>query len=463
MASLSSHVLPLLHRQALMQANVSLLRPHLLGCRHIHLGARTNTSTSVLPTPTAHHHHRRYSSSSSASSSSSSTSSSVFSSKSGRVAIAGILGVATAAGALELYKHFYGPTDGLTATARSLVLKSKLAQNAGDPQRALSLLQDAEKLTNAEAVGYPYITDTLANLHLLLHNLDDAERYFRITMRARIARGVPPTSDEMIEISIKLATIYEMQSKPELAEVGYHWAAATMGAQREHLAEEVLRQQRREAYQQAHQADAKLDDNRTAMTPSPSSSSSSSPPPPPPATKATKAVHTRWGIDGPDADMSLENFNYPLLAMALEHLGRFYAQNGVNEPALELLQESLRIVRRKMGPNHEQVGAILATITTVQHELRDDVAAKRTALAALEFARQPAGRRMLHVALFNLATVQLALEGLSPAIVAMLIEADNAAPNDYERTTLRGSIFPMLKQHPTLRGQLPWLQRPPTN
>jgi len=67
------------------------------------------------------------------------------------------------------------------------------------------------------------VQDLLANVHLQQNHIEQAEVLFRNVLTNIIVSGTSPTDITVIEVSLKLASIYAQQNKEELAISGYSW------------------------------------------------------------------------------------------------------------------------------------------------------------------------------------------------------------------------------------------------
>ncbi|XP_028395278.1 tetratricopeptide repeat protein 19, mitochondrial-like isoform X1 [Dendronephthya gigantea] len=70
---------------------------------------------------------------------------------------------------------------------------------------------------------FVFIIDQIANLLHNLGKLDEAEDYYKQTIQALISHGTEKDDHSVIEISLKLASIYAEQGRHELAENGFTW------------------------------------------------------------------------------------------------------------------------------------------------------------------------------------------------------------------------------------------------
>nr|XP_009858930.1 tetratricopeptide repeat protein 19, mitochondrial-like isoform X1 [Ciona intestinalis] len=106
--------------------------------------------------------------------------------------------------------------------------KKMLAQNY-HPKKAEMLYIQALHLAleRKDRKVIAYIQDLLANLALHTNEYDKAEPLFRNVLQNLIATGKEPNDPAILEISLKLASIYASQGKRELAITGYTWCADT--------------------------------------------------------------------------------------------------------------------------------------------------------------------------------------------------------------------------------------------
>ncbi|XP_013402317.1 tetratricopeptide repeat protein 19, mitochondrial [Lingula anatina] len=72
------------------------------------------------------------------------------------------------------------------------------------------------------------IFDKMANLGLLKGEFDHAEVLFKDTMKGMLQMGLDKTDNALVEISVKLASIYASKQKFDDAELGYQFCVDTM-------------------------------------------------------------------------------------------------------------------------------------------------------------------------------------------------------------------------------------------
>ncbi|KAM8814173.1 tetratricopeptide repeat protein 19, mitochondrial isoform 2-T2 [Rhynchonycteris naso] len=99
-----------------------------------------------------------------------------------------------------------------------------------EPEEAEVILHDALRLAyqsdNKKAITYTY--DLMANLAYIRGQLENAESLFKATMTNLLGEGMLQEDSAIIEISLKLASIYAAQNKPEFALAGYEFCVSTL-------------------------------------------------------------------------------------------------------------------------------------------------------------------------------------------------------------------------------------------
>ncbi|XP_029930009.1 tetratricopeptide repeat protein 19, mitochondrial isoform X2 [Myripristis murdjan] len=130
-----------------------------------------------------------------------------------------------------------------------LLKKAKLSVYRGQLQAASDFLHQAIVLAhqthNNQAIIYTY--SLMANLAYVQGQLDQAEKLFKAAMSFMLSGGTPQDDNAVIEISLKLATIYAAQNRTELAEHGYRFCTESLEAklekQKELPAEQLTEEQ----------------------------------------------------------------------------------------------------------------------------------------------------------------------------------------------------------------------------
>ncbi|XP_064351380.1 tetratricopeptide repeat protein 19, mitochondrial [Camelus dromedarius] len=126
-----------------------------------------------------------------------------------------------------------------------LLKRAKLSIMKDELEEAELLLHDALRLAfksdNKKAVTYTY--DLMANLAFIRGQLENAEKLFKATMSYLLGGGMQQEDNVIIEISLKLASIYAAQNRQDLALAGYEFCISTLeekiGREKE-SAEDVL-------------------------------------------------------------------------------------------------------------------------------------------------------------------------------------------------------------------------------
>ncbi|KAK5860515.1 hypothetical protein PBY51_021984 [Eleginops maclovinus] len=128
-----------------------------------------------------------------------------------------------------------------------LLKNAKLAVSRDQLQAASGFLHQAVVLAhqthNTQAIIYSY--SLMANLAYVQGHLDHAEKLFKAAMSFMLSGGMPQDDNAVIEMSLKLATIYAEQSKVELAEHGFRFCMESLQEklQRDEEAEPTEEQQ----------------------------------------------------------------------------------------------------------------------------------------------------------------------------------------------------------------------------
>ncbi|RVE61310.1 hypothetical protein OJAV_G00169360 [Oryzias javanicus] len=116
-----------------------------------------------------------------------------------------------------------------------LLKKAKLSMHRGQLQAASSFLHQAIALAhqthNTQAVIYTY--SQMANLAYVQGQLENAEKLFKAAMSFMLSGGTPEDDNAIIEMSLKLATIYAEMNKAELADHGFRFCTESLEAKLE--------------------------------------------------------------------------------------------------------------------------------------------------------------------------------------------------------------------------------------
>ncbi|KAL8199017.1 UNVERIFIED_CONTAM: hypothetical protein K2H54_031825 [Gekko kuhli] len=111
-----------------------------------------------------------------------------------------------------------------------LLKKAKLCIMKGELEEAERLLHEAARLShqsnNKDGIIYTY--DTMANLAFLRGQLDHAEKLFKAAMSFLLAGNMEQDDNAIIEMSLKLASIYAAQNQEKLALAGYQFCILTL-------------------------------------------------------------------------------------------------------------------------------------------------------------------------------------------------------------------------------------------
>ncbi|XP_019497034.1 PREDICTED: tetratricopeptide repeat protein 19, mitochondrial [Hipposideros armiger] len=135
--------------------------------------------------------------------------------------------------------------DETEAEIIQLLKRAKLSIMKDEPEEAELILHDALRLAyqsdNKKAITYTY--DLMANLALTRGQLENAEKLLKATMSYLLGGGMQQEDNAIIEISLKLASIYAAQNRQEFALAGYEFCISTLEEKIERekeLAEDIL-------------------------------------------------------------------------------------------------------------------------------------------------------------------------------------------------------------------------------
>ncbi|XP_051990187.1 tetratricopeptide repeat protein 19, mitochondrial-like [Xyrauchen texanus] len=111
-----------------------------------------------------------------------------------------------------------------------LLKKAKYSMMIGELDAANVFLHKAVRLAhqmhNNDAIIYTY--SLMANLAFVQGQLDNAEKLFKAAMSFMLSGGMPQDDNAVIEMSLKLASIYASQNKNELAEHGFQFCTESL-------------------------------------------------------------------------------------------------------------------------------------------------------------------------------------------------------------------------------------------
>ncbi|XP_055738540.1 tetratricopeptide repeat protein 19, mitochondrial-like isoform X3 [Salvelinus fontinalis] len=93
----------------------------------------------------------------------------------------------------------------------------------------------AHQTNNTQAIIYTY--SLMANLAYVQGQLDNAEKLFKVAMSFMLSGGTPQDDNGVIEMSLKLATIYAGQEKNDLAKMGFQFCTESLEAKLEKFKE----------------------------------------------------------------------------------------------------------------------------------------------------------------------------------------------------------------------------------
>ncbi|XP_001373364.2 tetratricopeptide repeat protein 19, mitochondrial [Monodelphis domestica] len=111
-----------------------------------------------------------------------------------------------------------------------LLKRAKLCIMKKEPDDAERLLHQAlhlaQKADIRKAIIYTY--DMMANLAFMRNQLEKAEKLFKATMSYLLVGGMKQEDNAIVEISLKLASIYASLKRQEFAFAGYEFCISTL-------------------------------------------------------------------------------------------------------------------------------------------------------------------------------------------------------------------------------------------
>ncbi|XP_036621647.1 tetratricopeptide repeat protein 19, mitochondrial [Trichosurus vulpecula] len=111
-----------------------------------------------------------------------------------------------------------------------MLKRAKLSIMKKEPEEAERILHEALHLAHKadirKAIIYTY--DMMANLAFMRNQLEKAEKLFKATMSYLLVGGMKQEDNAIIEISLKLASIYATLKRQEFAFAGYEFCISTL-------------------------------------------------------------------------------------------------------------------------------------------------------------------------------------------------------------------------------------------
>ncbi|XP_067328217.1 tetratricopeptide repeat protein 19, mitochondrial [Anolis sagrei] len=239
-----------------------------------------------------------------------------------------------------------------------LLKKAKLNIMKGEMEEAERILHEAARMAQKaeNTAGLIYTYDTMANLALSRGQMEQAEKLFKATMSHLLAGNMKEDDNAVLEISLKLASIYAAQNQDKLALAGYEFCILT-------LEEKVARQkdQPQDSLPEEERKDTRL-----------------------------------------------------LLGLSLDSYARFLLAWGRASAAQKMYNRALRIAAEEQGETHPQTVVLMSDLATAldSQGLYEEayVQAKRAAELAKETEHPEA-----HIVLNNLAGILMHKEDYSGA------------------------------------------------
>lgn len=255
-----------------------------------------------------------------------------------------------------------------------LLKKAKLSVSRGQLQAASGLLHQALVLAhqthNQPAVLYSY--SLMANLAYVQGQLDHAEKLFKAAMSLMLSGGTPQDDNAVIEMSLKLTTIYAEQNKAELAEHGFRFCT-------ESLETKLLKQKETAAEDQTEEQEALRKETRLLLGLCLDSR----------ARYRASALHlNRAGQDyqkALDICRQEQGDTHPQTLVLMSDLATILDLQGRHDEALALVQQAVVLSRSAGHPDQHVLLGNMAGILLHTGRLEDSV---RFYQEALGLARQ---------------------------------------------------------------------------
>ncbi|XP_027144966.1 tetratricopeptide repeat protein 19, mitochondrial [Larimichthys crocea] len=255
-----------------------------------------------------------------------------------------------------------------------LLKKAKLSVYRGQLQDASQFLHQAvviaHQTQNQQAIIYTY--SLMANLAYVEGRLNHAEKLFKAAMSFLLSGGTPQDDNAVIEMSLKLATIYAEQNKAELAEHGFRFCTESLEAKLEKQKEVPAEEQTEE--QEVLRKETRLLlglclDSRARY-------------------RASKLHLTQAGQDYQNAlniCRQEQGDTHPQTLVLMSDLATILDLQGRHDDALVLVQQAVDLSRSAGHPDQHVLLGNLAGILLHKGRLEDSV---RFYQEALNLARQ---------------------------------------------------------------------------
>ncbi|KAM4604901.1 tetratricopeptide repeat protein 19, mitochondrial isoform 2-T2 [Polymixia lowei] len=253
-----------------------------------------------------------------------------------------------------------------------LLKKAKLSMYRGQLHAASGLLHQAVVLAhqthNTTAIIYTY--SLMANLAYVMGQLDNAEKLFKAAMSFMLSEGTPQDDNGVIEISLKLATIYAGQNKVELAEHGYRFCTESLEAKLEKQKELPAEEQSEELRKETRLLLGLCLDSRARYRASSSH-----------LTQATQDYQRALLICREEQGES-----HPQTLVLMSDLATILDLQGHHAEALPLVQRAVELGRASDHPDQHVLLGNMAGILLHQGELEQSVGLYREALSLAQAA-----------------------------------------------------------------------------
>lgn len=227
--------------------------------------------------------------------------------------------------------------DVLTETYRN----ARLAHAQGDLQKADELYHEALKISEeqvaAKKITYDkFITsktlmhDGLADIAMRTGQIENAEVLYKETMKGCLSQGMEQDANAMVEIALKLASIYAIMGRKEEAEEGYKFCIQATQPKME---------------EKEKQWKAGKGSNKVAR----------------------KTFDVRGQVEEPEVSEQeeLETNTASLLGMTLSSYGRFLLYNKRYQEALPMFEKARLYAENTLGKESNQYIVVLNDLATL--------------------------------------------------------------------------------------------------
>ncbi|XP_076600460.1 tetratricopeptide repeat protein 19, mitochondrial isoform X4 [Chaetodon auriga] len=255
-----------------------------------------------------------------------------------------------------------------------LLKKAKLSMFRGQLQAASGFLHQAVALAhqthNNQAIIYTY--SLMANLAYVQGQLDNAEKLFKAAMSFMLAGGLPQDDNAVIEMSLKLATIYAEMNRAELAEHGFRFCTESLEAK--------LHKEEVPAEEQTEEQEALRKETRLLLGLCLDSR----------ARYRASTLHLNEARQDYESALNIcrqeQGDTHPQTLVLMSDLATLLDLQGLHDDALVLIQQAVDLSRSTGHPDQHVLLGNLAGILLHKGQLEDSVRLYQEALSLAQRA-----------------------------------------------------------------------------